>query len=61
MTSIERYYKFSTAMDIVRDVYSDYCNDINITRGEAREFCDFVLEMADFMFILGKKADVEKG
>ena len=52
MTDKERCIRFETAMDIVRDVYSDYCKDESKTREQAREFCHFVINMAKFSAIL---------
>ena len=48
MTPQERAVRFQVASEIVREIYSDYCNDNTKTREQAYEFCDFVRTMNEF-------------
>lgn len=60
MTAEERYIRFKTALDIIQNIYSDYCNDVNTTREQAREFCDFVIDMIKYSTILQNEIENKK-
>lgn len=61
MTNEERCIRFETALEIVRNVYSDYCKDESKTREQGREFCYFVIDMAKQLAILRAEAQKTKG
>ena len=60
MTNEERCIRFETALDIVRNVYSDYCKDESKTREQSKEFCYFVIDMAKQLAILRAEAKKQK-
>ena len=48
------------ALGIVREIHSDYCKDVNVSREQAEEFLDFVLGMINFSSTLGREAEEDK-
>ena len=59
MTNQEREIRFSTAVDIINKVYSDYCNDNKKTREQVSRFLDFMIEMHEMHEILSKETKQE--
>ena len=59
MSNLEREIRFSTAVDIINKVYSDYCSDNSKTREQARRFLDFMIEMHNMHEILSKETEAE--
>ena len=60
MTKEERKIRFDVALDIVHKIYSDYCNDADVTREQASEFNDVVQNMICFSSVLEKEAETSK-
>lgn len=61
MTPDERKIRFDIALDIADKVYTDYCHDMNVTREDARKFCDFIIDMQRFSAFLEQEAQKAKG
>lgn len=57
MTKEERKVRMRVAMEILDGVYTDICHDNKITREEARDFCDFIIETRKFLNDFNKKTE----
>ena len=60
MTPDERKIRFDVALDIANRVYTDYCQDLNVTREDAQEFCYFIIDMQRFSAFLEQEAQKAK-
>lgn len=56
MTRDERKIRFDVALEIVQNVYSDYCKDQDMTREQCYDFNDLVVSMIHFSSRLGEEA-----
>lgn len=56
MTELERKIRFDAALEMVQNVYHDYCRDESKTREQAGKFCDFVIDMIKFSEVLKSEA-----